>query len=97
MPAIDRLAEEYEGRVTVVAPAWKSSLENTARVVDRLLPSGRVLWGMDYTQEIFGAYGVGYQPAGAIVSARGELVTTWPGSANIETVRGVLDALLEEA
>ncbi len=97
MPAFERLAEEYEDRVTVVAPAWKSSLENTAGVADRLLPSGRVLWGMDYTEEIFSAYGVGYQPAGAIVSANGELVTTWPGAENPDTIRGVLDSLLGDA
>ena len=72
LPAIDQLAEDYEGRVTVVAPAWKSSLEDTARVAERLLPSGRVLWGLDETEEVFSAYAVGSQPAGAIVSAGGE-------------------------
>lgn len=97
MPAVEGLAEEYEGRVTVVAPAWQSSLENTARVAEKLIPSGRVLWGLDETQEIFAAYGVKHQPAGAIVSARGELVATWPGVEDSDTIRGVLDTLLGEA
>ncbi len=94
---MERLAEEYEGRVTVVAPAWKSSLEDTARVADQLIPSGRVLWGMDYKEEIFSAYGVGYQPAGAIVSANGQLVASWPGAENPNTIREVLDSLLGDA
>ena len=83
--------------MTVVAPAWKSSLEDTARMADRLIPSGRVLWGMDYAEEIFAAYGVGYQPAGAIVSAQGELVEAWPGAGDIRTIRTVLDRLLGDA
>lgn len=82
--------------MTVVAPAWKSGLEETAAVADRLIPSGRVLWGMDYPEEIFSAYGVGYQPAGAIVSADGELVTSWPGAENPDVIREVLDSLLGE-
>ena len=94
---MQRLAEEYEGRVTVVAPAWKSSLEETAAVADRFLTTGQVSWGMDYTQEIFAAFGFGYQPAGAIVSARGELVATWAGAENPDTIREVLDSLLGDA
>jgi len=88
------LAEEYEGRVVVVAPAWKSSLEDTADAAAQLIPSGKVLWGLDETQEIFAAYGVGGQPAGAIVAADGSLVVTWPGARGGAAIREDLDALL---
>lgn len=94
MPAIDRLAQEYEGRVAVVAPAWKSSLEDTAEAAADLIPSGKVLWGLDEAQEIFAAYGVGGQPAGALVAADGSLLVTWPGARNPDDIREDLDALL---
>ena len=81
----------------VVAPAWKSSLENTTKVAETLLPSGKVLWGLDATQEIFAAYGVGGQPAGAIVAADGSLVSTWRGARNPDAIREVLDTLLGDA
>lgn len=80
--------------MTVVAPAWKSSLESTARVAEQLLPSGRVLWGLDETEEIFSAYGVGAQPAGAVVSAGGELLDSWPGARDSQAIREILDSLL---
>jgi hypothetical protein len=88
------LAEEYEGRVTVVGPAWKSSLEDTAEVAEALMPSGRVLWGLDETQEIFSAYGIGGQPAGAIIAADGSLVVTWPGARSTDEIREALDEVL---
>lgn len=91
---MDRLAEEYEGRVVVVAPAWKSSLEDTADAAAQLIPSGKVLWGLDETQEIFAAYGIGGQPAGAIVAADGSLLVTWPGVRDGGDIRADLDALL---
>ena len=88
------MAEEYEGRVRVVAPAWKSNLSNTARVAGDLLPSGQVMWGLDEAEDIFSAYGVGYQPAGAIVAADGSLVVTWPGARDVGEIRDTLDTLL---
>lgn len=81
----------------MVAPAWKSSLEDTAQAADRLLPSGEVLWGLDEAQEIFASYGVGGQPAGAIISAEGTLVSTWRGGRSAVAIREVLDALLTDA
>ncbi len=81
----------------MVAPAWKSSLEDTTQVADRLLPSGKVLWGLDGKQEVFAAYGVGGQPAGAIIAADGSLVSTWRGARNPDAIREVLDTLLADA
>ena len=78
----------------MVAPAWKSGMEDTAEEADRLLRSGAVLWGLDEQEEIFSAYGVGGQPAGAIVAADGSLVSTWPGPRNVAEIRETLDALL---
>jgi thioredoxin-like negative regulator of GroEL len=97
LPAFDKLAGEYEGRVAVVGPAWKSSLEDTAAVAERLLSSGKVMWGLDAEQEIFEAFGVGGQPAGAIIAADGSLVSTWRGARNPDQIREILDSLLAEA
>ncbi|MCQ3803930.1 MAG: hypothetical protein OXC98_00250 [bacterium] len=97
MPAVDQLATEYEGRVVFVAPAWKSSLEETAAMAERKIPSGQVLWGLDGSQEIFADYGIGGQPAGAIVSADGSLVSTWRGARNPDQIREILDTLLAAA
>ena len=81
----------------MVAPAWKASLEDTAQMAQRLLPSGKVLWGLDGSQEIFQAFGVGGQPAGAIIAADGSLVSTWRGFKNPDQIRETLDALLVDA
>lgn len=80
-----------------MGPAWKSSFDDTARAADRLLPSGKVLWGLDATQEIFAAFGVGGQPAGAIIAADGSLVSTWRGARNPNQIREFLDTLLADA
>ena len=77
-----------------MGPAWKSSLEDTAEVAEALMPSGRVLWGLDETQEIFSAYGIGGQPIGAMVPADGFLVSTWSGAGGAGQIREVLDTLL---
>lgn len=52
-----------------VAPAWKASLSETSRRADRLLRSGAVMWGLDESQRIFSAYGVGYQPVSILIGA----------------------------
>lgn len=80
-----------------VAPAWKSSFEDTAAMAERRIPSGKVLWGLDGRQEVFEAYGIGGQPAGAIVAADGSLVSTWRGARNPDQIREILDALLVDA
>ena len=77
-----------------MGPAWKSSLEDTAEVAEALMPSGRVLWGLDETQEIFSAYGIGGQPIGAMVAAGGSLLSTWSGAGGAGQIREVLDTLL---
>lgn len=80
-----------------MAPAWKSSLEDTAAMADRLVPSGNVLWGLDSREEIFSAYGIGGQPAGAIIAADGSLISTWRGRRGTGLIREELDALLASA
>ena len=80
--------------MNAVEPACRSSLEDTAEVAEALMPSGRVLWGLDETQEIFSAYGIGGQPIGAMVAADGSLVVTWPGARSADEIREALDTLL---
>ena len=80
-----------------VAPAWKSSFEDTAAMAERKIPSGNVIWGLDGMQEVFEAYGIGGQPAGAIVTADGSLISTWRGAKNPDQIREILDTLLADA
>ncbi len=72
-------------------------MEATAARAERLLPSGRVLWGLDSREEIFSAYGIGGQPAGAIVAADGSLISTWRGRRSSADLREALDSLLASA
>lgn len=51
-----------------MAPAWKSSFELTAERAAELLPSGRIMWGLDGDQEIFTLYGVPYQPVTVLIA-----------------------------
>ncbi len=94
LPGIEELAEDYEGRVTFVAPAVDSSMAGAAGVVEHLLPSGRVLWGLDEQQSAHEAYGFRGVPAGAIVAVDKSLVSAWDGPRNTDEIRDTLDMLL---
>lgn len=97
LPAIDRLAGEYEGRAAFVAPAVDSSLASATAVAESVLPSGKVLWGLDATKEIASAYGFGGVPSGAIVAPDGSIAFVWSGPESTEAMQEVLDSLLVKA
>lgn len=97
LPAIDRLAGEYEGRVVFVAPAVDSSLDSATAVAESVLPSGKVMWGLDATKEIISAYGFNGVPSGAIVSADGTIAFVWSGPESTDEMQQVLDSLLVKA
>lgn len=96
LPAIDRLAGEYEGRAVFVAPAVDSSLAGATAVAESVLPSGKVLWGLDSTKEILSSYGFNGVPSGTIVAADGSIAFVWSGPESTDEMQRVLDSLLVE-
>lgn len=94
MPVVDGLAAEYADRVDFVAPAWKSSLELTEQRAGELFQSGEILWGLDETEEIFGLYGVPYQPVTVLIAADQTVVESWAGLRAEAEIRAALDALI---
>ena len=95
MPVIDRLAAEYADRVDFVAPAWKSNFELTAERAAELLPSGRIMWGLDPKPwEIFAIYGVPYQPVTVLIAGDRTVVESWPYTRPEDEIRAALDNLI---
>ncbi|MCY3538363.1 MAG: hypothetical protein F4Y75_02940 [Acidimicrobiia bacterium] len=93
MPVVDNLALEYQGQIDVVGVAWASSYEETAEVAQRLLPSGATRWLLDEDDSIFGAFEVGYQPAG-VLAANGVIVERWSGAKGEQGLREAFDQVL---
>ncbi|HEU4894443.1 MAG TPA: hypothetical protein VFT85_01295 [Acidimicrobiia bacterium] len=91
---MDSLAAEYSDEVDFVAPAWKSTFEATQRRADELLGSGAIMWGLDEEEEIFGLYGVPYQPVTVLIAADGTVVESWDGLRSEDEIRAALDDLI---
>lgn len=97
MPVVDQLAVEYADRVVFVAPAWKGTMEATRQRAAEVMPSGRILWGLDETEEIFSAYGVPYQPVTVLITEDKRIFDSWPGALGEEELRARIEALLSES
>jgi len=92
LPAVDAVASEYEGRVTFVAVAGRSSLAASAERVGVWFSPDRFLWG--YSDEVWAAFGVAQQPVGVLISAGGYEVERWFGAVGEERLRQALDRLI---
>jgi len=94
LPVVDSLAAEYSDRIDFVAPAWKSSFELTAARARELFRSGRIMWGLDEDEEIFGLYGVPYQPVTVLIAGDQTVVEAWDGLRVEDEIRDALDNLV---
>lgn len=94
MPVVDSLAPEYSDRVEFIAVAWKSSLEATSARAAELMPSGAIRWGLDEGEQVFGAYGVPYQPVTVLITGSDVEVQRWPGARSEAEIRQALDELI---
>jgi hypothetical protein len=94
LPVVDSLAAEYGERVDFVAPAWKSSFELTEARAGELFQSGRIMWGLDETQEVFRLYGVPYQPVTVLIAGDRTVVEAWDGLRPESDIRAALDLLI---
>ncbi len=88
MPVVDLLAQEYAGRVDVLAVAWASTYDKTAAAAASLLPSGAVRWTLD--DAVFEDFEVGYQPV-AVLVAGGVEVERWLGGLDEAELRRSLE------
>lgn len=94
MPVVDKVAADYADRVEFVAVAWKGSMEATAERAARLMPSGKIRWGLDQPEEIFGLYGIPYQPWTVLITGSDIEVERWPGARSEVEIRQALDDLI---
>lgn len=94
---MDQLAIRYQDRVAFVAPAWKASLSDTSRRAERLLTSGAVKWGLDESQRIFSAFGVGYQPVTILIGADKTIVKQVFGGQGRSAMEAAIEELLAVA
>jgi hypothetical protein len=94
LPVVDSLAAEYGERVDFVAPAWKSTFELTEARAQELFRSGRIIWGLDETEEVFRLYGVPYQPVTVLIAGDRTVVEAWDGLRPESDIRAALDLLI---
>lgn len=77
-----------------MAPAWKSTFELTEMRAEQLFQSGEVMWGLDDDEDIFGAYGIPYQPVTVLIGADRTVVEAWDGLRAEAEIRSALDDLI---
>ena len=95
MPVVDAIAPDYEGDVTFLAIAGRSSLDATTVRAAELLQSGVVSWSLD--ESIWETYQVFGQPVTFAISAGGAVVDSWFGLRDQSEIRTVLDGLAGRA
>lgn len=94
MPVVDQLAQEFAGQVRFVSVAWSSTLERTAEQAAALIPSGEVSWGLDEGAEVFGAYGVPYQPETVLITGDDVIYDRWAGVLGEDELRNRIQSLI---
>jgi hypothetical protein len=94
LPVVDEISADYSDDVTFLAVAWKGTPEDTAERAAQIMPSGRVLWGLDADEEVFALYGVPYQPVTVLIGADKTIVDAWPGVLDEDEIRAKLDSLV---
>ena len=70
MPVLDEVAADYQGEVTFVAVAGRSSLGSSAAAASSLF-SDRLLWG--YDDDLWAEYAVRGQPTTFLITADDKL------------------------
>ena len=76
-----------------MAAAWKSSFDRSAAAAADLMPSGAMMWGLDESEEVFSAFGIGSQPWTVLI-AEGVEVKRWPGARGYDEIKSEVDAML---
>ncbi len=77
-----------------MAPAWKGTAQATAQRARELFRSGVVMWGLDEAEEVFGLYGVPYQPVTVLIAGDDTVVEAWAGVRSEEEMRAAIENLI---
>jgi thiol-disulfide isomerase/thioredoxin len=92
LPTIDVVAPDYEGRITFVFVAGRSSLDASRAKVGTWFDPNRILWG--YDEDLWTTYEVFGQPNSYLISSDGIIVDHWFGHLPEPLLRDRLDALV---
>ena len=90
---IDAVASDYQGRVTFVAVAGRSTEALSRLRVGVWFDPSRILWG--YSDDIWALFGVGTQPRTLLISSDDVIVGGWFGARSEAELREQLDRLAE--
>lgn len=92
LPTIDAVAPDYDGRVTFVFVAGRSSIDASRQRVGSWFDPDRILWG--YDESLWTLYEVFGQPVSFLISSDGVIVDQWFGHQAETFLRDRLDALV---
>ncbi len=90
MPVVDAIAPDYEGEITFVAIAGRSTLDKTTPAAGELLSN--LPWGLD--DSIWELYGIPGQPASVLITGNDIVVDGWFGALPEDEIRAALDQLV---
>lgn len=77
-----------------MAPAWKSTEAATNAAGEGFFPSGNVFWGLDVNEDVFGAYGIPYQPVSVLIAHDQTVYAEWAGMRSSSEVEALLDEVV---
>ncbi|MCJ7725215.1 MAG: hypothetical protein MUP76_02335 [Acidimicrobiia bacterium] len=92
MPVIDAVASDYQGQISFLAVAGKSTPEASADRVGVWFSPDRLLWG--YSDDMWALFGVPGQPVSVLITSDGFEVGRWFGEASEADLRAALDQLI---
>lgn len=92
MPVIDAVASDYQGEITFVAVAGRSSENQSRKRVGDWFSPDRILWG--YDDDVWEQFGVFGQPTSVLISSDDVIVGGWFGAYDEAELRAELDRLV---
>ena len=92
MPVVDAVSADYQGQVTFLAVAGRSSPEASADRVGEWFSPDRLLWG--YSDDLWALFGIPGQPVSVLITSDGFEVDRWFGAASEDELRAALDQLV---
>ena len=92
MPVVDAVASDYQGQITFLAVAGRSTPEASASRVGVWFSPERLMWG--YSDDMWALFGVPGQPVSVLLTSDGFEVDRWFGQASEADLRAALDQLI---
>ncbi len=95
MPVLEQVSVDYDGKVTFLAIAARGDVDTTAQRAREWIPSGRIKWAYDPSEDVWRFFGIRGTPTTLLLSADDRVVGGWPGEVGEENLRAALDQLVE--